>query len=144
MWLFHFWKIFGFVGIHRLIVLYIAEITARSFQAMPIWVSFMYIKYTHTHPMYLISNSTELCWCEGGGEASWQQLQRIAKLTHECRIPIQKQTCSCETDLELIVMRRLISNVQYIVQLSYRVRMRNKNLYHCVSSYDHIFSFPLT
>ena len=53
MWLFNFWKICGSTGILRLGVLQIAEVTARSVQAMHIWVSFMCIKYTHTrtHPM---------------------------------------------------------------------------------------------
>ena len=114
MWLFNFWKICGSTGILRLGVLQIAEVTARSVQAMHIWVSFMCIKYTHTrtHPMYLINNSTELCRCGRAREASWQQLQRIAKLTHEWRIPIQKQTCSCsEIGLQLIVMQRLISTM---------------------------------
>jgi hypothetical protein len=133
-----FGKICRCLGIHRLIVLYIAEITARNVQAMHIWVSFIYIK--HTHLMYLISDSTELWWCGRPGEASWKQLQRIAKLTYKWRIPIQEQTCSCsEIGLELIiVMRRLISTMQYIVQLSYRVWMRYKNLYTTVLVNDQL------
>ena len=81
MWLFHCWKICGSLGIHKLSVLHEAEVTAWSLQAKHIWVSFMYIKYICL--INLISNIIELRWCGRAGEASWQQLQRIAKLTHE-------------------------------------------------------------
>jgi hypothetical protein len=62
MWAFQFWKICGSLGINRLGVLNMAEVTARSVQAMHIRVSFMYIKYTHVLFILLAA----VLSCDGG------------------------------------------------------------------------------